>query len=768
MKLQDGFLVLVCLLTLSMGVLRGDAYITSGDIEKGKGVIAGKVTEKMTYKPLVGVVVELIGKSHTTITDEKGEYRFTGLKPGSYKVRYLIKKHSAHVKSDIVVKSRRITFVDAEIDLAPVVNEEVGVVAESYFHESRNEPPSMVNFSAEEIRRSPGSAGDISRIVASLPSVAQVTDNSNGLAVRGGSPRENAFYIDNIEVPNINHFPEWGSTGGPISLINTDFISDVNFYPGGYSAIYGDKMSSVMNISFREGNREEFDGQVGISMMGATLSLEAPVFKGKGSFLLSATKSYLDLIMRGNEAVPKYTDIQGKFVLDLNESNKITILGIAGFDEYKSDKESAIKDSDDDYGGFESKENTFGINWFTLWGDGGYSNTSLSRSYVKYDTNWFEAIDDSLRANINSSMESFVLRNVNHYSFSKTFQMDFGFELKRLIHKNKNVVGDYTDVTGKYIPETRDFENITSNKAAIFTSFTWNPTRRFTLNLGVRGDYFQINKNYTVSPRFGFNYDFTSRFSMHGSYGVFYQNLPLDFVSLKEEIKKFRTPRADHFVLGFDYLFGGAVKLTVDGYLKKYKGLPLSPQHPTVSLIDSGETSEFDDYVDNGIAETYGIEVTLQKKLKENFYGLVSVSLFRSRYKDYHGKWRDRLYDNKFIFSLVGGYKPNDKWEFSAKWTYAGGIPMIPYDMALSKKYNTEIFDMDRVNEERRPAYHSLNLRVDRRYNFSSTNLTIFISVWNAYNRRNLSRYYWNSYKKALGRQDQWKMMPILGIEYEF
>ena len=197
---------------------------------------------------------------------------------------------------------------------------------------------------------------------------------------------ENSFFIDNIEIPNINHFPSWGSTGGPIGLLNVDFIQDVNFYSGGFSSVYGDRLSSVMDIQFRDGNRDEHDIQFDLNMGGVGMISEGPLLNGKGSWMFSARKSYLDLLVDaiGAGVVPKYSDLQGKIVLDISPKNKLTILGLAGFDKYESDKEDSLEAGDPGYGYFHSREYTVGMNWFSLWSKNGYSNTSISHSYVKF------------------------------------------------------------------------------------------------------------------------------------------------------------------------------------------------------------------------------------------------------------------------------------------------------------------------------------------------------------------------------------------------
>ena len=154
--------------------------------------------------------------------------------------------------------------------------------------------------------------------------------------------------------------------------------------------------------------------------------------------------------------------------------------------------------------------------------------------------------------------------------------------------------------------------------------------------------------------------------------------------------------------------------------------------------------------------------------MQDKVYGLVSGSWFRSRYKGGDNVWRNRIFDNQLTFSAEGGYKPNNKWEFSLRWIYAGGIPYTPFDLQASELINRGVVDSARVNADRFPAYHSLNLRCDRRINFKGSNLVLYASIWNAYNRHNLASYYWNEIDHKQDSVNQWGMLPIIGMEYEF
>jgi hypothetical protein len=221
------------------------------------------------------------------------------------------------------------------------------------------------------------------------------------------------------------------------------------------------------------------------------------------------------------------------------------------------------------------------------------------------------------------------------------------------------------------------------------------------------------------------------------------------------------------------YLVTEDTRLSLEIYQKDYQNFPLNPNQPSLFIIDEliyryGFFFNHENLTDRGKAYTKGIEITLQKKLAKDFYGLVSGTLFKTKYQGYDHVWRDRVFDNRAIFSIEGGYKPNNQWEFSLRWIYAGGVPYTPFDQNASKAINRSVFDQNKINQVRYPDYHSLNIRFDRRFHFTHSNLIFYFSVWNAYNRKNISSYYWNEIENEQDTSYQWSSLPIFGIEYEF
>jgi hypothetical protein len=293
-----------------------------------------------------------------------------------------------------------------------------------------------------------------------------------------------------------------------------------------------------------------------------------------------------------------------------------------------------------------------------------------------------------------------------------------------------------------------------------------------TVTPGVRADYFGYNEHSRVSPRFSFSWMLFANTTLNGAYGRYYQYLPLVLLTQRAEFKDLNEPSADHAVLGISHLLTETTRLTVEVYDKEYQNLPLDPDQPLLSIIDESNSQDnfaaHDRLVDTGKARTYGIEMMVQKKLAEDFYGLISGSLFRSKYRDLNGAWKNRDYDNRFMATVEGGYKPNRSWDLSLKWVYAGGAPYTPFDEAASYTVDSGILDESRINESRLPDYHSLNIRVDRRFHYRASSLIVYLSIWNVYARENIASYYWNEIDNKPDTYKQWSTLPVIGLEYEF
>jgi len=559
-------------------------------------------------------------------------------------------------------------------------------------------------------------------------------------------------------------------------MINVDFIEDVDFFTGGFSAVYGNKLSSIMNLSFREGNHEKIEGQLDLNFSGFGGIIEGPLFSENATFMFSARRSYVEYLIKmvdvGSTVAPSYGDIQGKITFDIDKNNKIMLLGVFGDDHMSSDQQNAIDNKMVFYGDQDIYQTTIGLNWRSLWSNKGYSNTSISFNSMNFIEDYYETgTADSLIKNHSNDM-FYQLRNINYYQFNNQHSIKFGIEVKHILADYDNWYSEYTDALGNPLESFTIDETVNGNIVSAFGSYIFRPFSRLSLTFGARSDYFSYANELKFSPRFSLSYSFSDKTKLNFSTGLFYQSLPSRLLVSNEKNKNLNIPVSTHFIVGIEQLLSESTRLTFEVYQKNYSNFPMDPNQPGLFLIDeiyyNNGFFNTNDLVDNGDAQTQGAELTIQKKLAKDFYGLIGASYFHAKYKGVDNVWRDRIYDNRFIFSVEGGYKPNYFWEFSMRWIYAGGRPYTPFNIEESQELNRGVLNENRINGERYDPYHSLNLRIDKRFAFSGSNLVLYLSIWNVYDRKNVASIYWDQIENEPAVVYQWGMLPIFGVEYEF
>jgi outer membrane receptor protein involved in Fe transport len=756
--------------------------ITSGDqlliVPSGfnkilKGRIIGKVIDSKTKRSLIGANVLVEGYNFGSATNLHGNVSIENLPIGNYNIQISYLGYQPITLTDIIVKSDKAIFFDAELIPKTLMSKEV-IVRSDYFSLPSQHTTSSSKFSYEEMRRSATLGGDITRIINSLPSLSNENE-ANHIVARGGSTIENAFFVDNIQIPTINHFSFSGTTGGLFSILNLDFVNNINVYTGGFASKFGDRVSSVVDINYREGNREEFEAQFDFNFGGISGQLEGPLKNNSGSWMISAKHSFSDIIldiMDELEQPSKFDDIQGKINFDINKNNKLSLINILSIDDWLTPRKYSLDNFWNWFGTFKQLQNVIGVSWKYMWGEKGFSNTSLSHIYQNEKTSLFFTTTERSKLNLNISNNYYQFRNINSIEWLSEHYFEFGLETKIVTNKSDNFFVEQINLFGTPKSELKINDELSEFKFAAFFSDEWKPIERLTLIPGLRINYFSYNRNIDFSPRLSTIYKLTEKLSLTGSVGIYYQNLPLHFLSQNKNFSSLESIESMHAVLGFNWLLSDDTKLTIELYNKNYSNTPVDTELPSVYLLDEAIYNVF--YSDHfnltnsGKANTRGIELMIQKKLTDNFYGSISFTYFRSRYKNENDKWRDRVIDNKYLASIEGGYKFNNEWEVSLRWNYAGGMAFTPFNNALSQVYGFGVYDLNKINSERVPDYFSTSIRVDKRFHFNDFNLITYISIWNFFDRENVSIHGWS---ESYSIEVDYKLMssvPVIGVEMEF
>ncbi len=741
------------------------------------GTIVGKICESSNHKNIPGVQILLLDTKFFTLSDENGEFKIYNVPEGKYSMKMFSDGFKKVVKEDIIIRSNRITYIKVEMDLQlPQVREIVSVMGKN--DSNIMFPARLIHLKREEICKAPGTIGGVSRTLRIMPGISSVSDINNDLIIRGGSPLENGFYIDNIEIPTINHLPKQGSTGGFYSALNSELIQNVDFFSGGFSSDYGDRLSSIIDITLREGNREKFKGQTDISMAIAGGVLEGPI-KNKGSWLVSFRESHLGLMRDLGfdlDTVPETFDSQVKLSFDITPMQKLRFLNFYSKGTFQEESRDLPILHNRRY-----NQNTAGINLTSLWSKNFFSNTSIFyTSLNRNDGEKFGPFDGNTDSwKLNNSEKYIGLRNTNFLNLNEKNKFTFGFRIKTESDRFEYLIYNQKDENnGSIIPIKRMNFGYRTTKYSLFFTYQNISFKNLTGTIGIRGDYSSNSGLLHLSPRLNLSYKATDNLVLSGGLGVFRQAVPINYLASIPRDIKVKDMKATHYTLGIEYSTNTGTKIHLDVYYKEYENLPINPDSPRTLITDgiiniSNSSSNDSSYyivpssIENkGSGYSKGIELLIQEKLYKNFYCIMSATYFRSRYRDLLGVLRDRMYDNRFVFNLVAGWKVKPGFEFGLRWTVLGGAPYTPVDIKQSNELNKCLLDQSKFLGERYPVYSTFNFRIDKRFNLQKSTLILYLDLWNAFNRDNVFYYMWKRY--SINTENQLHILPIFGIKYEF
>lgn len=736
------------------------------------GGVYGRVFDFTTKQPIPFANVLVLETNFGAATNDAGLFKIESLPVQTYQIRASVIGYNAQIKTDVVVQTGKPAEVNFE--LVPQAIEFDGItVTSDYFRKDPLEVNSIRSFSYEEIRRSPGGFEDVIRALSILPGVAQADAGRNDLIVRGGAPSENLYLINGIEVPNINHFGTQGATGGPLSYVNLDFVRETSFSTGGFSALYGDKLSSVLNINLREGREDRFGGKGTISASQFGLNLEGPITQNS-NFIFSARRSYLDFIFKAANFsfVPEYYDVLLKADFSPHTQDAFSFLFISAFDNVKFFNDDADQRFDNSrILGTDQVQYVAGFTYRHLFTDG-FFNLALSRNYVDYDSRQIDSLLNPIFTN-KSKEEENSLRADLVFKLSKASEINIGGTAKLIEADFDILFPNFFTTFGDSLPVTSLKTENTYTKFGVYTNYNTLLFNRLTANVGIRSDIFTaLNKKIYFSPRLSLSYALTDLTNINFSTGIYNQSPSYIWLEAFESNRDLKMIQVNQFVLGFDHRISADALLKVEAFYKDYKNYPTSTVRPYLVLANTGAgfTGSDDNYssfgleplVDAGYGKARGVELSIQKKLSDiPYYGIFSFTYSKSDYTSLDGIERSGSYDQNWIINLSGGYKFDEFWEVSSKFRFASGRPYTPFNFDGTQN----IID---YNTRRIKSTHSLDVRVDKRWYFSGWTLITYVDIQNIYNQNNQNGVRWDRREMRTDESSSIGVLPSIGISAEF
>lgn len=767
--------------------------------------VKGVVTSRATGEGLPFVSVGIWNTPMGTMTDSLGNYFIGNLSPGMYRIQVSSVGYKTYVSPEFRISSYDYTL-DIALEESQVALSEVSVVA-APFRSSIESPIAMRVIGVQEIEKSPGANRDISKVVNSFPGVASAVGNGyrNDLMIRGGGPSENKFFLDGVEIPNINHFSTQGASGGPVGIIDADLIREVNFYTGAFPVSRGNALSSVFDFKLLDGTPDKytFKGTVGASELALTSKGH---IGNKTTYIVSVRQSYLQLLFSLLDMPfwPRYTDAQFKVKTRFSQEHELTVLGLGAIDDMKLNTETDPEDESKQYllNYLPTiKQNTYTLGAVYKHYSGNHTQTVvLSRSFMNNSNIKYRDNDESSTDNLTLRLKSDEIENhlrFENRSLVGPFDLTAGFNVDYAVYRNNTFQRAFTDIP----KEIRYKTDLGLFKWGIFaTSGYKSADDRFSASFGFRLDacnYSSLTNNpfKQFSPRLSLSYNLIGNFFLNGSIGRFYQLPAYTTMGYQEDnvlINKSRLKYicSDQAVVGVEYYINKWARLTVEGFYKKYTHSPLSLRD-SIPLACKGTdygVSGNEAASSTARGRAYGLEVMLRWFGMGRFTALASYTWYRSQFEDpATGIYIPSAWDYRHLFTLSGTYKLPKNWDIGLKFRLMGGAPYTPYDeytSSLVPAWDATArphYDYDRYNTGRLKTFYEADIRVDKSFYFKGVMLGFYVDLQNVLNFKydnppvlisTGEKYVDNDgterYRMKYIAQQSGVILPTLGITVEF
>lgn len=766
--------------------------------------IKGTVIDKASRQPLEFINVLILGLGRGAVTDAEGHFNIQEVPPGIYRLQASAVGYKTVLTPEYIVSTKDLTIqIETEENLTEL--EGVTVTASPFRHDLES-PVGLRIIGLQEIEKSPGANRDISRIVQSYPGVAfSPAGYRNDLIVRGGSPSENRFYLDGVEIPNINHFSTQGASGGPVGIINADLIREVNFYTGAFPADKGNSLSSVLDFKLRDGDMERNSLKATLGASEVSLASNGHLGK-KTSYLVSVRQSYLQFLfdMLGLPFLPTFTDAQFKLKTRFNTTNELTVLGLGGIDNMKLNTKLDGEKAEYILSYLPKiQQETFTLGAvYRHYAGAHVQSVVISHSYLNNRNTKYLNNDESSAENLSLKLRSVEQETKFRIENASTFgnwKVNLGANLDYSQYTNTTFQRVYID-GGK----TFDYHTYLGFwRWGLFGTISYaTPDERFTTSLGVRTDANNFSSGMKgmsdqLSPRLSLSYRLTDGVYLSGNAGLYYQLPPYTGLGFKNNngklVNKYlRYMRVSQESIGLSWRPRNTFELSIEGFYKKYDkipfsivdGIPLACKGNDYGVIGNETLSS------TSQGRAYGAEILMKWLIAQKLNLSTSFTLFKSEYRNNkESEYIASAWDNRYIFNMSGTYNFPHNWSLGMKVSCIGGAPYTPYDIdksSLVTAWNAQgrpYYDYGQYNTGRLPAFGQLDVRVDKTFYLKRCMLGFYIDLQNVTNSKFRQPDILMStgvienpsapiaeqrYKMKYISQKSGTLMPTLGITFEY
>jgi len=752
-----------------------------------KQTIRGKIADIDSKEPLAGVALFIEGSDPLigVVSNPDGSFEFPSLIVGRYNVIVNYVGYEQKIIPNILLGAGKEANLNIELTENIKEIEEVKVKARKNKGEPLNEMASVSarSVSVEETQRFAGSFNDPSRMVSSYAGVASSPSGDNDIIIRGNSPRGVLWRIEGVDVPNPNHFAEEGSTGGPISILNSSTLSSSDFFTGAFPAEFGNAYSGVFDIHMRKGNdrKPEFIAQIGV--IGTDLTAEGPINKhSQASYLLNYRYSSLDILNAlgvkiVGDAIPKFQDLTLNVNVPTKKFGTFQLFGIGGLSTICFNEPDFSQD-------YNANMGVFGLNHSILLGNDTYVKTSFSFSGTANQWEYYEPEGEP---------ELLVLygsEDLRYSTYSGSMEASHKFSAQHTVKlgASGSVVGFNLEMD-LWDEEIDVLYNALNDKGSSelyqsFINWKYRPFECLTFNSGIHYQYLALNGNYAIEPRIGGKWQINNRQSLSAGYGI---HTKMDNVSLYlfknrqddgsyvQDNKNLGFLNAHHYVLAYENRITPNLNLKFEGYYQELNDVPVSADSNSVfSILNCTDGYITEKLTNKGTGTNYGIEIGIDKFFADKYYFLITSSLFESKFTNVNGKEMNARFNSNYIFNLVGGKeipvgnKKNCSINLNLRGSYAGGQYYTPIDIDESKRIGDTRRDEKKAFSKQYPDYYRFDVKLSFRRNKGKTTRVWELDIQNVTNNLNVAGDYWDDNKQEIVEYTQLGLLPNISYKIEF
>lgn len=775
--------------------------------------IRGVVLDQQSESPMIGATIKLIvsagGRETGATTDVNGAFSIQGVPVGRQALQVSYLGYEPQTVSNVLVTAGKDAQVEVRLRESFTNMKEVVISGKTDKDKPMNEMAAISarQFNTEEVRRYSGGRSDVGRLVGNFAGVAANNDARNDIVIRGNSPTGVLWRMEGIPIPNPNHFSTLGTTGGPVSALNPNMIGNSDFLTGAFPAEYGNALAGVFDINLRTGNKErtEVTAQIG-AFSGIEAMIEGPLNKkNNGSFLIAYRHSFAEVAQAaglnvGTKAAPKYKDLSFNFDFGNTRAGKFSLFGIGGLSSINflaKDLDTTDLFANPNQNAFNtSKFGVVGLKHNLLLNDHAYLRTVVSASHsgTTYHTEDIMQTENGKPyqlLDVKDGLTTYRFSTFYNNKINRNLTLRTGFLLENQHLSTYLDSRDATpDLNGDGKPDwylQRDYKGAI-NLGEAYAQAQYRLTEQLTLNGGVHAQYFDKTKDAAVEPRAAISWQFLPKQKLTLGYGLHNQTQPLPVFFFREQLANGTTreantnlgfTRSQHLVLGYDFKPVPDWRIKAEAYYQWIGNVPVDPYSSAFSMLNTGADFVFPEktnLINKGTGWNKGVELTVEKFFSQGYYGLMTVSLYDSRYKGSDGIERSTAFNGRYVFNVLAGkeFKLGSSgrraFTFDTKFTTAGGRPYTPIDLAASQAAGKEVLYDDRAFSLRQSAYFRWDVKVGFRTNSVKHKLsqTFFLDFQNVTNHKNIFAMRYNTVKGKVGEIDQIGLFPDVLYRIEF